>query len=100
MKIEIVKETLTIELMTDLVANAVRNNLEYAKENIDSGDSFDSVILDISNVESIDSMGITFIVGLYKTSLEHNRDFKVIGANEDIANLFKLMSLNEVFPIE
>ena len=98
--IEIVEGALIIELMADLVANVVRNNLENAREKIDSGDSFDSVILDISNIENIDSVGITFIVGLYKTSLENNKDFKVIGANENIANLFKLMSLDEVFPIE
>lgn len=100
MNIEIVEGALIIELMADLVANVVRNNLENAREKIDSGDSFDSVILDISNIENIDSVGITFIVGLYKTSLENNKDFKVIGANENIANLFKLMSLDEVFPIE
>lgn len=100
MNISTAGKTLIIEMVDDLVANVVRNNLDKAKATIDNNSSFDSVTLDISNVDSIDSIGVTFVVGLYKTSVENNKKFKVMGASEDIVNLFSLMRLDEIFTVE
>lgn len=100
MKIDVREDILTIEMSGDLVASVVRKNLEIAKDSIENNHSFKGVALDLSNVENIDSIGITFIVGLYKTALEHDKDFKVTGVNENIDHLFRLMSLDEVFLYE
>lgn len=99
MDIQVTKDKIVIQMLSDLTANVVKDNIKRAEDYIDK-DNSGAVILDLSNVENIDSIGITFIVGLYKTSSGQERDFKVIGANDHITNLFHLMSLDEVFPIE
>ena len=66
MNIEVDGESLVIELKEDLTASVVRDNLDRAKDSIEDNGQFSSVVLDISNVKSIDSIGVTFVVGLLR----------------------------------
>ena len=57
------------------------------------------VILDLSLIEMVDSLGITLIVRLYKTCLEKALPFRVEGASPELMRLFKFFSLSDLFVV-
>ena len=58
------------------------------------------VVLDLSSTEQIDSMGITLVVGLFKSCERQKVPFSIEGASQDILRVFKLCSLTKVFPVK
>lgn len=88
---------LILQPLTDVTADIVADLIDRAKQFIADKDDFIEVVLDLSNVNIIDSTGISFIVGLYKSVKKINRGFRVEGVNNDIKKIFSLMKLDEVF---
>lgn len=60
----------------------------------------EELVLDLSNCENIDSVGVTFVVSLYKNVIREGKNFRVSGSNSDIRQLFKLMKLDEFIDLE
>ena len=58
-----------------------------------------TVILDLSRVEMVDSMGLTLVIRLFNTCKEKACPFRVEGASPELGNLFKVLSLSELFPV-
>ena len=58
------------------------------------------VILDVSLVDMVDSLGITLIIRLYKSCLQKQIAFSVAGANAELLRLFKFFSLSDLFPVK
>ena len=58
------------------------------------------VIIDIKDLKSITSSGIGKIVLLYKGLNQQNRKIKIIGANETIMQIFKVVKLDKLVEIE
>ncbi|WP_430883810.1 STAS domain-containing protein [Fusibacter sp. JL216-2] len=89
---------LTLTLQEDLIATNVRD----FKSNIDAYlqdemGNIDEVIMDLSACENIDSVGVTFVVGVYKQVTNDAMGFRIKGSSEEIKQLFKLMKLDEFF---
>jgi len=61
--------------------------------------AYKKVVLDISAVNNFDSPGLALCIGLYKECQNKKMDFEII-ANQDSCNLFKLVNLDQVFPIK
>ena len=93
-------DAIILKLNEDLIAPNVKmfniNVAELLKDEMDH----DELILDLENTENIDSVGVTFVVSLYKIANNEGRQFRVINSNSDIMQLFKLMKLNELFEME
>ncbi|MGX8794945.1 STAS domain-containing protein [Fusibacter sp. JL298sf-3] len=87
-----------------LTEGLTANNVPKFNNEIDSmlsvGDSYDEVVLDLDHTENVDSVGVTFVIGLYKRLKNSEKHFKVAGASDDIQSLFKLMKLDQFFPME
>ena len=62
--------------------------------------AYKSVILDLSTVELVDSIGISLVVGLFKSCQSKNMEFSVEGANENLLRVFALFKLPQFFPIQ
>lgn len=89
---------LTLTLQEDLIATNVRD----FKSNIDKYlqdemGNIDEVIMDLSACDNIDSVGVTFVVGVYKQVTNDAMGFRITGSSEEIKQLFKLMKLDEFF---
>jgi len=89
---------LTLTLQEDLIAT----NVKGFKSNIDKYlhdemGNIDEVIMDLSACENIDSVGVTFVVGVYKQVTNDAMGFRIKGSSEEIKQLFKLMKLDEFF---
>lgn len=66
---------------------------------LDENNDYAHVIANFSNVEYIDSTGITLVIGMYRSVANREKQFSIIGAKEEIKNLFSIIQLDKVFKI-
>ena len=57
------------------------------------------VVLDLSNINFIDSTGIGVLISALKTSRQNSGDFSLCNLKSDVLGLLKLMKLDKVFEI-
>jgi anti-anti-sigma factor len=91
---------LKLVLNDDLTANNIPEFNEAVEKYLKDSDAMDELILDLVNTENIDSVGVTFVIGLYKRVKEEGKLFRVVGASQDVQSLFKLMKLDQFFEME
>ncbi|MBF4695398.1 STAS domain-containing protein [Fusibacter ferrireducens] len=89
--------SIKLTLTEGLTANNVPKFNEGLKELIPPDEAFKSLILDLGQIDNIDSVGVTFVISLFKQMKNNEKAFKVSGASEDIISLFKLMKLDQFF---
>jgi len=57
----------------------------------------DQIILDFSETNYIDSIGLGMLVSIYKESINENITVKIKNANENVRKLFRITALDELF---
>ncbi|PSL42464.1 anti-sigma B factor antagonist [Salsuginibacillus halophilus] len=57
------------------------------------------VVVDLENVDYIDSTGLGIFIGALKSAHNYNGDLKIIGLNERVHRLFSITGLDEVIDI-
>lgn len=82
---------------SDLTASTVEAERATFHARLDAAEG--PVSLDLSGVREIDSLGITLILGLFKSCQKKGLAFSVEGVSPDILRVFKLFSLPKLFPI-
>lgn len=87
-------------IQNDLIAPNVKNMNKVLMEALDETADIEAVIIDLNKIENIDSVGVSFVVSLYKNISNEGLEFRIINASNDIIQLFKLMRLDEFFIIE
>lgn len=90
-------ETVKITLSKSLTANNIPAFNESLGSLMPDKNEFNEFILDLTNIDNIDSVGVTFVIGLFKKVKGLEKQFKVSGASDDIQSLFKLMKLDQFF---
>ncbi len=93
---EVIEDRMTIFLEEDLIAPNVKEFNHFVSENLMELDELDEVVLNLSSVENIDSIGVTFVIGLYKSVLKDGLGFAIADASENVRQLFKLMKLEDL----
>jgi anti-sigma B factor antagonist len=58
------------------------------------------VVIDLADLKSITSSGIGKIVLLYKNLNRHGGKIRIVGANETIMQIFKIVKLDKLMDIE
>lgn len=89
-----------LKLTEDLTANNVPMFNETLKEMLSGEDAHEELVLDLNHMENIDSVGVTFVINLYKTIKNDGKLFRVVGASSDVQSLFKLMRLDQFFDLK
>lgn len=84
-------------LVDGLTANNVHKFNEVIEKTVVEEALFEVVVLDLANIKNIDSVGVTFVISLYKRVIGINKQFSISGASEDILSLFRLMKLDHFF---
>ena len=93
-------DTLEISFSEDLVASNLDKQVKTAKDFLSKHKKeIGKVVINMENVNEIDSLGINLIVGLYKQSSKSNKEFSVINTSKPIVNLFKLFKLSSYFDV-
>jgi anti-sigma B factor antagonist len=88
---------LTIASNGNLVASTVEALRKVVQEALTAPCT--SVSLDLRSAEVVDSLGITLILGLFKTCQQKKIPFQVEGVSPDLLRVFKLFSLPRLFTI-
>jgi len=90
-------DMMKIMLEEDLIAaNVKKFNMlvsEYMDEDLEK---IDEMVLNLEKTENIDSVGVTFVIGLYKRAEKGDMEFRIVGASEEVVQLFKLMKLEHL----
>ena len=90
-------KVLRLVALVPLVASNVATQRAALKAHLEQAEQ--AVVLDLGQSDLVDSLGITLVVGLYKSCLERKLAFSVAGANAEVLRLFKFFNLNEIFEI-
>jgi anti-anti-sigma factor len=58
-----------------------------------------SIVLDLSKVEYISSYGIGMLIYAHTTCTKRNIKFRVVGVNERVLDILKIVHLDKIFKI-
>jgi len=81
----------------NLVASTVEAHRAAMTKALEDADAL--VVLDLTSVDQIDSLGITLVLGLFKSCQKAGNTFQVEGVKPDIMRVFKLFNLPKFFSI-
>lgn len=84
---------------TNLIATNMKQLVEEMKAALAALADYSSLVIDLAQTESIDSLGVTFLIGTYKEALAQGKKVKLTGVSEAMFQLFKMMKLDEIFEI-
>ena len=73
---------------------------ELADEVLASANSGRKLVLDLSELEFIDSMGIHFVVMAHEAARAEGREFTIVRGGPQVDRVFKLVGLGDVLPFE
>jgi anti-sigma B factor antagonist len=90
-------EALRLKPKGDLVASTVDPQREAMMKALQTADK--AVVLDLSDSKQIDSLGITLVLGLFKSCQKSGKAFSIEGVNSDILRVFRLFNLTKFFPV-
>ena len=83
-----------------LTSANTKNLMLTMKTEIETFKDYKELIIDLEQSKNIDSIGITLIVGIYKSVKAEGKLFKLIGVSDPMFHLFESLRFNEIFPIE
>lgn len=92
--------TMTCIPSKEIVATNVPTMRDLLISRLDEDQTWDSLVLDCSLIETLDSIGVNLIVGLFKKVKANDKQFKVIGCNQPILKVLELFRLNTQFSVE
>jgi anti-anti-sigma factor len=90
-------DPLRIKAQSNLIASSVEGERERMLRVLESAQG--PVILDLSSTHQIDSLGITLVLGLFKSCEKKGLRFSIEGVQTDIMRVFRLFSMTKLFPI-
>lgn len=91
--------TLTLTCEEDLISTSVKDLLLFSRRAIAGAPAASTLIVDLSQVEMIDSQGLNFLIGLYQEAEKAGKSFRVTGASPANQRLFSFVNLKERFGI-
>ncbi|MDT8446252.1 MAG: STAS domain-containing protein [bacterium] len=84
----------------EIIASNVPTMRETLIEHLDEAKDWNELIFDCHKVETLDSIGINLIVGLFKRARVAGKEFRVVGCNPAMVKVLQLFRLDEQFPVE
>jgi anti-sigma B factor antagonist len=71
---------------------------ELADEVLERADGQGELVLDLSELEFIDSMGIHFVVAAHQRAQREGRAFTIVRGGPQVERVFSLVGLQDVLP--
>ncbi len=100
MKSKTENKRLILEPQTDLIAEQIEPLRNFFSTELKTHSGVSHIQLDVTGIETVDSLGVNLIVGLYREAEKAGKSMEIIGAGENfvkIANFFRIPSL---FPVK
>lgn len=99
MQITVENGVATCVAENELTVTSVQQMIEATRAVLDGRDDFQTVCVDLSKTQNIDSIGLTFLIGLYKTYSARGKKVKLMGYSSAILDIFKIMRFDELFEL-
>ena len=96
-KTQVADGVLRLNPRGDIVASSVEGLRDALLKALEEAKG--AVVLDLSSTHQIDSLGITLVLGLFKTCQKKGLAFSIEGVNPDILRVFRLFNLTKFFPV-
>ena len=80
--------------LDDCTANYTRNVLDEALSKY----SFENVVLELSNLEFMDSTGIGVLIGRYKNLKSKNKNIYISNPSKTVEKIFNMSGIFEIMP--
>jgi anti-anti-sigma factor len=90
-------DTLRLKPKVDLVASTVEVQRSAMMKALEARQG--DVVLELTSVGQIDSLGITLVLGLFKTCQKAGLPFSIEGVRPDIMRVFRLFNLPKFFSV-
>jgi len=100
MNVDLKNRIVTLIFDTGINSSKMNEMVEFVRPWLERSTEYDQIVLDLSATVSVDSMGITFLIGISTTMITKRVKLKLVQVSKDIHNLFRIMKLDEVFQIE
>lgn len=100
MKANMADKTLFLVMESDLVASRIEELRDSCRKQFEKYPDAAHIVIDVSGVEFVDSLGVNLIVGLYRQASSESKTIEINGAGKNfmkIANFFRFPSL---FPVK
>lgn len=91
----IIAEFVDLKRFTLAITEEVKSELKPELSN-----EGQKVILNLHNIEFIDSSGIGCIISLVKTAKSHNSEIKICNLSKEVRDIFDLLHLQMILDIE
>jgi anti-sigma B factor antagonist len=85
---------------TDLIANRIEELRDYFADQLKKHSDISHVLLDVTGVDVVDSLGVNLIVGLYRQATSNNKSIEIIGAGENFMKVAGFFRLTSLFPVK
>lgn len=89
---------LLIEVKGDLDIYSEDEFRSFIEKEIEGSDK--DIVIDIKDLDYLDSTGLGLFMKIYKISKEKDRTVSIINPKENILKLFKITDLTDVFNME
>ncbi|RQD69591.1 MAG: anti-sigma factor antagonist [Tindallia sp. MSAO_Bac2] len=99
MNYEIQNGVLTFKFQYNPTASNINEFLKYMYQIIDTKEIYDEVVMDFSEVQYVDSTGITFLIGIYRYLSKMKKSFRIINARKEIVDLFEIVNMTNLFQV-
>lgn len=99
MKTRVEDDTLFLIPETDLVASRIESLRNFFAEKMAAHPDAARVVLDVHGVETVDSLGVNLIVGLYREAVGASKTIEIVGANEKFMKVASFFRLPAIFTI-
>ncbi len=99
MKTSVEADTLYLIPETDLVASRIESLRTFFAEEMASHPEASRIVLDVRGVETVDSLGVNLIVGLYREATAGSRAIEIVGANAKFMKVASFFRLPAIFTI-
>lgn len=73
---------------------------DLADDVLASANRAEKIVLDLSELEFIDSMGIHFVVTAHQAAEASGREFVIVRGGPEVDRIFRLVGLDSVLPFE
>jgi anti-anti-sigma factor len=84
---------------TDLLAGSIEDLRNFFSEQIRLHSDASHVLLDVTGVDFVDSLGVNLIVGLYRQVVSESKTIEIIGAGKNFMKVATFFRLSSLFPV-
>ncbi len=97
-EIRIEEKKATVKIQGDIVSSAIDGLKSEFKETIENG--ITEILLDLSEVKYIDSLGIGLLVATHKSLMKSDSNLQLSNVSEDILKILNMLRLDQHFQIK